>query len=106
VADRFPSAETGAFDKVDAVGSGAPASRIEAGRRPDRAAQPAQGVTIVYREDDGPLDRARALASLAARHPGRVLTASRVPRVKVVQLDPQHSGLNLVHARVEAELSA
>ena len=76
VADRFPNAEAGAFSRVDAVGAGAAASRIEAGRRADRAAQPAHGVTIVYREDDGPLDRARGLASLAARHPGRVLMAT------------------------------
>jgi GT2 family glycosyltransferase len=87
VADRLPDAGTGASGiavtagsgacgMAAAAGSGAEPSRIEAGGRADRAPQPAPGITIVYREDDGPLDRARALASLAARHPGRVLTAA------------------------------
>ena len=71
-ADAGPGLAAVAATAVAAAGP----SRIEAGGRADRAAQPARGVTIVYREDDGPLDRARALASLAARHPGCVLTAA------------------------------
>jgi hypothetical protein len=69
-------ARSGAAAIAAATGAGAEPSRIEAGGRADRAARPARGVTIVYREDDGPLDRARSLASLASRHPGRVLMAT------------------------------
>jgi Glycosyl transferase family group 2 len=76
VADRLPNAGSGVSGMAAAAGSGAEPSRIEAGGRADRAPQPARGVTIIYREDDGPLDRARSLASLAARHPGRVLNAT------------------------------
>jgi GT2 family glycosyltransferase len=74
VVDRFPNAEA----DVSAAGGPADAGpvRIEAAARAERAVLPSTRVTIVYREDDGPLDRARALASLAARYPGRVLTAT------------------------------
>jgi GT2 family glycosyltransferase len=75
VADRFPDAATDASATARAAGACAGPVRIEAGRRAERAAQPPPDVTIVYREDDGPLDRARALATLAARRPGRVLAA-------------------------------
>jgi GT2 family glycosyltransferase len=74
VADRFPDAD------ADVLAAGDPADpgpvRIEAAARADRTAPTPAGVTIVYREDDGPFDRAHALASLVARHPGRVLMAS------------------------------
>ncbi len=80
VADRFPDAETGAFGRVDAVGAGAAASRIEAGRRaPIGRRSRRTGVTIVYREDDGPLDRARALA-IARRPPSRPRAHGDRPR--------------------------
>jgi len=71
VADRFPVADTRASVSDADVGP----ARIEAGSRAERAAPP-EGATVVYREDDGPLDRARALAALLARHPGRVLAAA------------------------------
>jgi hypothetical protein len=71
VADRFPVADTPASVSDADVGP----ARIEAGSRAERAAPPA-GATVVYREDDGPLDRARALAALLARHPGRVLAVT------------------------------
>ncbi len=55
--------------------------QVQSGSRPAAApigrARPPPGVTIVYREDDGPLDRARALATLATRRPGRLLAAAR-----------------------------
>jgi GT2 family glycosyltransferase len=74
VAHRFPDAE------ADVLAAGNPADpgpvRIEAAARAERTAPTSAGVTIVYREDDGPFDRAHALAALAARHPGRVLMAS------------------------------
>ena len=76
VADRFPDAETGAASDAYSGPLYAGAVRIEAGSRADRAAQPPPGVTIIYREDDGPLDRARALATLVTRRPGRTLTAA------------------------------
>jgi hypothetical protein len=54
--------------------------RIEAGRRADHAARPRSDVTIIYREDDGPLYRALALTTLVARSPGRVLTVIALDR--------------------------
>jgi hypothetical protein len=71
VADRLPDTE------ADVSAAGDPADvgpvRIETGARAERASPTPAGVTIVYREDDGPLDRARALATLAARRHGHVL---------------------------------
>jgi hypothetical protein len=74
VADRFPDPAA----HVSAPGDPADVGpvRIEAGARAERASPPPAGVTIVYREDDGPLDRARALATLAARRHGHVLTVA------------------------------
>jgi GT2 family glycosyltransferase len=73
VADRFPDREP------DASAAGDPADvgqvRIEAGARAERAAPTPAGATIVYREDDGPLDRARASATLSARRHGHVFMA-------------------------------
>lgn len=71
VADRFPDAA----DR--SAGDASPGRlRVEAAGRAERAALPPPGVTVVYREDDGPLDRVRALARLAARRPRRVLAAT------------------------------
>ncbi len=80
VADEFPIGQVEAGDGrslpgLVVPGRGLPGPvRIEAGRRADRAASSA-GVTVVYREDDGPLDRARALTMLIARRPGGLLAA-------------------------------
>ena len=75
VVDRFPDAETDTTPAAAAAGDTGPV-RIEAGGRAERAAPPPTGVTIIYREDDGPLERARASARLVARRPGRVLAAA------------------------------
>jgi Glycosyl transferase family group 2 len=72
VADRFPAERTDA-----AVGLAHPGPvRIEAGGRADRAAELPPDVTVRYREDDGPVDRTRALATLVGRGPGRMLAAA------------------------------
>jgi GT2 family glycosyltransferase len=73
VADRFPDAETAAFPAADASRAAPGPVRIEAGARAERAALPPPGVTVAYREDDGPLDRLRALTTLVGRRPGPVL---------------------------------
>jgi len=75
VAERFPDAVTDASAAVDAGDASAVPVRIEAAGRAERAAPPPAGVTVAYREDDGPLDRARALA-FVARRPRRVLAAA------------------------------
>jgi hypothetical protein len=72
VANQYPVGGTGAVADEGSMGP----MRIEAGRRADRAAPSPPDVTIIYREDDGPLDRARALTTLVARRPGRVLLAT------------------------------
>jgi hypothetical protein len=73
VATRFPDGETDASARADAAHACAGPVRIEAAARAERAAPPPAGVTVAYREDDGPLDRARALATLAGRRLGPVL---------------------------------
>jgi Glycosyl transferase family group 2 len=76
VADRFPDADTRAAAAADPGDMRARPVRIEAGGRADQAALPIAGVTVVYREDDGLVDRARALAGLLARRPGGILAAA------------------------------
>jgi Glycosyl transferase family group 2 len=73
VAARFPDAETDASATADAAHACAGPVRIEAAARAERAAPPPAGVTVAYREDDGPLDRLRALATLVGLRLGPVL---------------------------------
>ncbi|MDQ6775316.1 MAG: hypothetical protein M3071_03635, partial [Actinomycetota bacterium] len=79
VADRFPASPTDSAS----VPAGA---RVEAARRPD-AIDPraARDIPVSYREDDGTVDRAWALAQLAIRHPvrtARSLVEKRNPQAR------------------------
>jgi hypothetical protein len=78
-AARGADAAAGGADAAAGAASLSPV-RIEAGRRADHAARPRSDVTIIYREDDGPLYRALALTTLVARSPGRVLTVIALDR--------------------------
>jgi GT2 family glycosyltransferase len=72
VADRFPPPDGGpSLDPVDLIAREGSA-RVEALARPDRPALGAgREITVNWLEDEGPLDRARALVALFARHPIR-----------------------------------
>jgi GT2 family glycosyltransferase len=69
VAERFPAPD----DPLVEFALSVDRARVEAAARPARIDPAAGDLRIDYREDDGPLARALALASLAARHPFRCL---------------------------------
>ncbi|MHB8692448.1 MAG: glycosyltransferase family 2 protein [Solirubrobacteraceae bacterium] len=69
VAERFPAPD----DPLVEFATTLDRARVEAAARPARIDAAAGELRIDYREDDGPLARALALASLAARHPVRCL---------------------------------
>jgi colanic acid/amylovoran biosynthesis glycosyltransferase len=73
--DTFPAiSETFVAGEIGALRTGGWPVRVEAAARP---AQPllggARGLRVDYLEDEGPLDRIRAISWLAARHPLRCL---------------------------------
>jgi hypothetical protein len=69
VADRFPEPDDPLVDFALSIDG----ARVEATARPARIDPAAAGLRIDYREDDGALARALALAALLVRHPRRCL---------------------------------
>ena len=76
VADRFPARGDPLVDFAVTLAG----ARVEASARPDAVAQPAaRELRIDYREDDGALQRATALARLLLRHPLRARGCASSP---------------------------